>query len=140
MFWTKWTFVAELSLRHWRKAWKMWKNFCFFTNEFFRFQFLLFEVNLEFIWISPSRFVFSAFFMWNVSVKLKKTLKIFQKFSRKSPKILNFVGTEKFFLVLSIFKIAFVFWFLIWFQCSAMPTMLEKTLAIIEKLKFFQKV
>ena len=106
---------------------------------FFVFNFLLFEVNLEFIWLSRSCFVFSAHFMWYFSVKLKKKHKLLQKFSKKAENYWILLEPRS-FLVLSIFKIAFVFWFLIWFQCSAMPTMLEKTLAIIEKLKFFQKV
>ena len=139
MFWTKWTFVAELSLRHWRRSWKIWKILKFFYKRVFSFLFFAFRSEFRIYLDFPSRFVFSAFFMWNVSVQLKRKLQIFPKFSKKVPKFLSFVGSEKFFLVPSIFKFAFVFWFLIWFQCRAMPTILEETLAIIEKLKIFQK-
>ena len=52
---------------------------------FFRFCYLLFAVNLEFIWFSTS-----------------------------------------------------CFWFLFWFQCTAMPTTLEKILEMFEKMKFFE--
>ena len=88
-------FLRGIFLRHWRKTWKIWESFIF--NEFFRFCFLLFEVNLEFIWFSllvlVSMHLLCEIFLRNV----KKNLTFFRIF-QKVPKFLNSVGTKKFWV------------------------------------------
>ena len=98
-FWTEWTFYAEFSYDTGEKLGKF-ERFLFF-NEFFRFCFLLFEVNLEFIWFSllvlVSMHLLCEIFLRNVKILFRKNV----------PKFLNFVGTRS-FEFLSKFKIAFV--------------------------------
>ena len=98
--------------------------FFFLQMNFFVFVFfLLFEVNLEFIWFSTSCFGFNAYFMWNFPAKLKEKLDIFQKFSKKNPKIFEFCWNQEVFSF-SNFKIACVIWFfvLVSMDCNSYGT------------------
>ena len=133
-------FLCRNSFTTLEKNLENWKDFYFFfTNEFFRFCFfLLFEVNLEFIWFSTSCFGFNAYFMWNFPAKLKEKLDIFQKFSKKKiPKFLNFVGTKKFLVSVNLkLPVFLIFWILVSMHCNSYGTG-ENSWHVWEFLRFF---
>ena len=79
------------------------------------FQFFFFDLNSFFMWIFPSE-------------TSEKKLTYFRNFQKKSPKIFEFCWNREVFLFFSNFKIGFIVWFLFWFQCTAVPAILEKIL------------